>query len=81
MGPVEFAKSAVWALIRYEFKTRPDTRLPQSRLGGQGLCLMSLVHLGRSSEAKDHKENKKVKCDRRTNGRTDKAGCSPVARD
>ena len=35
--------------------TRPDTRLPQSRAGGQGLYLWSLNHLGRSSEAKDCK--------------------------
>ena len=47
-------------------KTRPDTRLPQSHAGGQGLYLRSLNHLGRSIEAKDHKKTKKVKCDRRT---------------
>ena len=45
-------------------RTRPDTRLPQSRAGGQELYLRSLDHLGRSSEAKDHKKQKKVKCDR-----------------
>ena len=68
-------------------KTRPDTRLPQSLVGGQGLFLRSLDHLGRSSEAKDRKKQKKVKCDgptdQRTNGPmdqrtdrwTDKAGC------
>ena len=33
-------------------KTRPDTRLPQSRAGGQGPYLRSLDHLGWSSEAK-----------------------------
>ena len=43
------------------FKTRPDTRLPQSRAGGQGPYLRSLDHLGRSSEAKDRKKNKKSK--------------------
>ena len=47
--------------------TRPDTRLPQSRAGGQGLYLRSLDHLGRSSEAKDRKNPKKVKCDGPTN--------------
>ena len=61
------------------YKTRPDTRLPQSRAGGQGPYLRSLDHLGRSSEAKDRKNQKIVKCDGRTdgqtNGRTDKAGC------
>ena len=32
-------------------KTRPDTRLPQSRAGGQGQCWRrSLDHLGRSSK-------------------------------
>ena len=61
-------------------KTRPDTQLPKSRAGGQGLYLRSLDHLGRSSEAKDRKKPKKVKCDGRTNGRTedrrtDKADC------
>ena len=50
--------------------TRPDTRLPQSRAGGQGLYLRSLDHLGRSSEAKDRKNQKEVKCDGRTNWRT-----------
>ena len=52
-------------------KTRPDTRLPQSRAGGQGLFLRSLDHLGRSSEAKESKKPIKVKCDGRTDGRTD----------
>ena len=33
-------------------RTRPDTRLPQSRAGGQGPKLRSLDHLGRSSEVK-----------------------------
>ena len=50
--------------------TRPDTQLPQSRVCGQGLYLRSLNHLGRSSEAKDRKNLKKVKCD----GQTDTAG-------
>ena len=53
-----------------EEKTRPDTRLPQSRAGGQGLYLTSLDHLGRSSEAIDCKNPKKVKCDGRIDGRT-----------
>ena len=61
-----------WVLL---IATRPDTRLPQSRAGGQGLYLRSLDHLGRSSEPKDRKNPKKVKCDgptdRRTDGRTD----------
>ena len=52
-------------------KTRPDTRLPQSGVGGQGPYLRSLDHLGRSSEAIDRKNPKKVKCDGRTNGPTD----------
>ena len=60
-------------------KTRLDTRLPQSRAGGQGQYLRSLEHLGRSSEAKDRKNIKKVKFDGATDGptdrRTDKAGC------
>ena len=54
---------------------------------GQGLFFRSLDHLGRRSEAKDHKNPKKVKCDGqtdqrmdrqtdgRTDGQTDKVGC------
>ena len=56
-------------------QTRPDTRLPQSGAGGQGPYLRSLDHLGGSSESKKHKNPKKVKCDGRTEGRTNKAGC------
>ena len=52
-------------------KTRPDTRLPQSRVAGQGPYFRSLHHLGRSSEAKDRKKPKKVKYDGRTDRRTD----------
>ena len=50
--------------------TRPDTRLPKSRAGGQGLYLRSLDLLGRSSEAKVLKNPKKVKCDGPTDQRT-----------
>ena len=48
----------------------------QSRAGGQGPNLRSLLHLGRSSEAKDHKNPEKVvwRNDRQTNGRTKKEG-------
>ena len=42
--------------------TRPDTRLPQSRAGGQGPYLRSLDHLGRSSEAKERKKKRKKWC-------------------
>ena len=35
--------------------TRPDTRLPKSRGGGQGLYLRSLDHLDRSSDVKEIK--------------------------
>ena len=53
-------------------KTRPDTRLPQSRAGGQGPELRSPDLLGRSSETKNpEKKPKKVKCDGPTDGRTD----------
>ena len=38
-----------------EEKTRPDTRLPKSRAGGQGPYLRSPDHLGRSSEVKEIK--------------------------
>ena len=53
-------------------RTRPDTRLPQSRAGGQGLYLRSLDHLGWSSETKDRENPKKVKCDGGTDGPTDR---------
>ena len=36
-------------------ETRPDTRLPKSRVGGQGPYLRSPDHLGRSSEVKEIK--------------------------
>ena len=51
-------------------ETRPDTRLPKSRAGGQGPYLRSLDHLGRSSEVKEIKSYKKVKCDQPTDGWT-----------
>ena len=51
-------------------KSRPDTRLPQSRAGGQELYLRSLHHLGRNSEATDRKKTKKVKCAGWTDGPT-----------
>ena len=35
--------------------TRPDTRLPKSRAGGQGPYLRSPDHLGRSSEVREVK--------------------------
>ena len=57
-------------------ETRPDTRLPQSRAGGQGPYLRWLDHLGRSREAKDRKKQKKVKCDGQTDQQTD----GPTAR-
>ena len=47
-------------------RTRPDTRLPKSRAGGQGPYLRSLDHLGRSSGVKEIKSYKKIKCDRPT---------------
>ena len=46
-------------------------QLPQSRAGGQGPYLRSLDHLGRSSEARDCENPKKVKCEEQTNGQTD----------
>ena len=45
--------------IVIDCKTRPDTRLPQLRAGGQGLYLRSLDYLGRSSEAENRKNPKK----------------------
>ena len=38
--------------------------------GWAGSIFRSLDHLGRSSVAKNHKNSKKVKCDRRTDKRT-----------
>ena len=51
-------------------RTRPDTRLPKSRAGGQGPYLRSPDHLGRSSEVEKIKSLKKVKCDRPTDGQS-----------
>ena len=51
--------------------TKPDTQLPQSRAGGQGLFFRSPYHFGRSSEAKDRNNPKKVKCDGQTYRQTD----------
>ena len=36
-------------------ETRPDTRLPQSRVGGQGPYFRSPDHLGRGGEVKEVK--------------------------
>ena len=52
----DFAPFGAAAQKLRQKETRPDTRLPQSRAGGQGLYLRSLNHLGRSSEAKDRKK-------------------------
>ena len=52
-------------------KTRPDTRLPQSRAGGQGPYSRSVEYLGRSGIAKNPINAEKVKCDGWTDGRTD----------
>ena len=38
-----------------KIKTRPGTRLPKPRVGGQGPYLRSLGHLGRSSEVREIK--------------------------
>ena len=58
--------------VAIEKKTRPDTRLPQSRAGGQGPYLRSPEHLGRSGKAKKLKNAEKVKCDGPTDGPTDR---------
>ena len=55
-------------------ESRSDTRLPQSPVGGQGPFSRSPEHFGKSNEAKD-RENirkvKKVKCDRLIDRPTD----------
>ena len=56
--PSSFKSHLLWKNAATK-QTRPDTRLPQSRAGGQGLYLRSLDHLGRSSEAKDRKKKPK----------------------
>ena len=61
-------------------ETWPDTRLPQSRAGGQGPYLRSPEHLGRSGKAKKLKKAEKVKCDGPTDGPT-KRGVESRARD
>ena len=64
-------RSSVDFFFYFKKKTRPDTQLPQLRAGGQGPYFRSLDHLGRSSEAKNRKSPKKVKCDGPTDGQTD----------
>ena len=58
-----FIKPSIFMKLSKEIeiatRTRPDTRLPQSRAGGQGLFLRSFDHLGKSSDAKDRKTQKK----------------------
>ena len=51
--------------------TRPDTRLPQLRAGGHWAVAVIEVtfHFGRTSEAKDRKNHKKVKCGKRNEAR------------
>ena len=65
-------------------ETRPDTRLPQSRAGGQGPYLKSVEHFGRSGIAKKTLNAEKVKCDgqmdRRTDGLTDRRTDVPTDR-
>ena len=55
------SKYAIQRKVNNLAKTRLDTRLPQSRAGGQGLYLRSFHHLGRSSDSKDRKKNNKSK--------------------
>ena len=57
----DFVCRALLCIIR----TRPDTRLPQSRAGGQGPFLRSMEDLGRSSMAKKM-------CDGQTDGQMDR---------
>ena len=52
--------------------TKPETWLPKSRAGGQGPYLSSVEHLGRSGIVKNPVNAEKVKCDRRTDGTTDR---------
>ena len=57
--------------------TRPDTRLPQSRVGGHGPYLSLRDHLGTSSEVKDRKNRKKGSV---TDGWTDERTDGPTKR-
>ena len=65
------------------FITRPDTRLPQLRAGGQGPYLRSVEHWAGAVQPKPHERRKSSVTDRRTDGQTDgqtdaptdKAGC------
>ena len=75
-GQIDRQTGIVWMQNRgaHEQKTEKNkagyTATPVA-CGGQGLFLRSLDHLGRSSEAKDRKKQKKVKCDGPTDQRTD----------
>ena len=60
-----------WMMIATVRKTRPDTRLPQSRAGGQGPYFRSVEHLGSSSMAKKTKTAIKRRTNRLTDGRMD----------
>ena len=70
-----YQKTTTTSPMKPQLQPPPLTRLPQLRVGGQGLYLRLLNHLGRSSEAKDRKNKKKhKKCDGWMDGPTDKAG-------
>ena len=60
--------------------TRPDTRLPKSRAGGQGPYLRSVEHLGRSGIAENPINAEKVKCDGPTDGPADGPTDGPTKR-
>ena len=47
-------ESTARTIVKY-IKTRPDSRLPKSRAGGQEPYLSSPGHLGRNSEVKEIK--------------------------
>ena len=68
-----YAQSQILIMFK---RTRPDTRLPKSRAGGQGPYLRSLHRLGRSSGVKKIiKKSKTWRTTRPTYWPTDKAGC------
>ena len=55
VGCLEDVQGLGFGMKRVGNRTRPDTRLPKSRVGGQGPYLRSPDHLGRSSEVKEIK--------------------------
>ena len=58
-----FYLNCFFKVVEAKYRVSGYIRLPESRAGGQGPCLRSLDHLGRSSEDKETKSEKKENWD------------------